>query len=238
MGARPVWVPLKSFNTDLAGMIEKINPKTRMIFLNVPHNPAGSIISKSDFQGFIEKIPAHVVIVLDEAYIEFVKAPDCTNSFDFINSDKLIVGMRTFSKAYGLAGLRVGYGVMPPALAELLHRVRQPFNVNVLAQVAATAALKDAAFLQKTLQLVHTELDAIYAALDNLGVPYVRSEANFFMVDVGSSGHSADDIFKKMLPMGVIVRPMTSYGYPGHIRVNIGTREENMRFLEALEEVL
>jgi histidinol-phosphate aminotransferase len=127
---------------------------------------------------------------------------------------------------------------MSPALAELLHRIRQPFNVNVLAQVAATAALKDAAFLQKTLQLVHTELDAIYAALDNLGVPYVRSEANFFMVDVGSCGHSADDIFKRLLPLGVIVRPMTSYGYPRHIRVNIGIREENMRFLEALEQVI
>ena len=176
--------------------------------------------------------------VLDEAYIEFVEDADCTNSFDFLTGDKAIVGMRTFSKAYGLAGLRVGYGAMPPALAELLHRVRQPFNVNMLAQVAATAALQDSDFLQKTLQLVHTERERMYAALDNLDVPYVRSEANFFMVDVGSRGKSADDVFKKLLPLGVIVRSMASYGYPQHIRINIGRPGENIRFLDALEQVL
>ena len=146
--------------------------------------------------------------------------------------------MRTFSKAYGLAGLRVGYGAMPPALAELLHRVRQPFNVNMLAQVAATAALQDSDFLQETLQLVHTERERMYAALDNIDVPYVRSEANFFMVDVGSRGKSADDVFKKLLPLGVIVRSMASYGYSQHIRVNIGKPEENTRFLEALQKVV
>ncbi len=238
MGARPVWVPLKSFNTDLAGMIEKISPKTRMIFLNVPHNPAGTIISKSDFEDFIAQIPSQIVTVLDEAYIEFVKEPDCANSFEFLHSDKAIVGMRTFSKAFGLAGLRVGYGAMPPVLAELLHRVRQPFNVNVLAQVAAKAALKDSKFLEKTLQLVHTELEFIYTALDSLEVPYIRSEANFFMVEVGGGGQTADDIFKKLLPLGVIVRPMTSYGYPQHIRVSIGKHEENIRFIEALEQAI
>lgn len=238
MGARPVWVPLKSFNTDLAGMIEKISPKTRMIFLNVPHNPAGTIISKSDFEDFIAQIPSQIVTVLDEAYIEFVKEPDCANSFEFLYSDKAIVGMRTFSKAFGLAGLRVGYGAMPPVLAELLHRVRQPFNVNVLAQVAAKAALKDSKFLEKTLQLVHTELEFIYTALDSLEVPYIRSEANFFMVEVGGGGQTADDIFKKLLPLGVIVRPMTSYGYPQHIRVSIGKHEENIRFIEALEQAI
>jgi histidinol-phosphate aminotransferase len=238
LGAKPVWVPLRSFKTDLAAMAAKISPKTRMIFLNVPHNPAGTIISKSEFENFIAQIPSDVVTVLDEAYIEFVKDADCTNSFDFLSGDQPIVGMRTFSKAYGLAGLRVGYGVMPPALAELLHRVRQPFNVNVLAQVAATAALKDSGFLNNTLQLVHTERELIYSALDKLDLPYVRSEANFFMIDVGSRGKSADDIFKKLLPRGIIVRSMTSYGYPQHIRVNIGKPEENIRFIEALRKVI
>jgi histidinol-phosphate aminotransferase len=238
LGAQPVWVPLQAFKTDLAAMVAKISSKTRMIFLNVPHNPAGTIISKSEFENFIAQIPPDVVTVLDEAYIEFVKDPDCTNSFDFLTGDKAIVGMRTFSKAYGLAGLRVGYGAMPPVLAELLHRVRQPFNVNMLAQVAATAALQDSDFLQKTLQLVHTERERMYAALDNLDVPYVRSEANFFMVDVGSRGKSADDVFKKLLPLGVIVRSMASYGYPQHIRINIGRPGENIRFLDALEQVL
>lgn len=236
-GALPVWVPLKSFRTDLAGMIQKINPKTRMIFLNVPHNPTGAVISKSDFEEFIAATPPQIVIVLDEAYIEFVKDLNCVNSFDYLTIDKPIVGMRTFSKAYGLAGLRVGYGVMPAVLAELLNRVRQPFNVNGLAQVAAIAALNDAQFLQKTVDLVHTELEFVYAALERLEVTYIRSEANFFMVEV-SDGRTADDVFKEFLSQGIIVRSMTSYGYPRHIRVTIGKHDENIRFLEALEAVL
>jgi len=236
-GALPVWVPLKSFKTNLEGMIQKISPKTRMIFLNVPHNPTGAIISRSDFEEFIAAIPPQIVIVLDEAYIEFVKDLNCINSFDYLKADKPIVGMRTFSKVYGLAGLRVGYGVMPAVLAELLNRVRQPFNVNVLAQVAAAAALNDEQFLQKTVDLVHAELQFVYAALDKLEVPYIRSEANFFMVQVGDR-QTADDVFEKLLKLGIIVRSMTSYGYPRHIRVTIGKHEENIRFLEALEKVL
>ncbi|MGD2096287.1 MAG: histidinol-phosphate transaminase [Desulfobacterales bacterium] len=237
-GAQPVWVPLRSFKTDLAAMVEKISPKTRMIFLNVPHNPAGTIIAKSEFEHFMAQLPPEVVTVLDEAYIEFVKDADCSNSFDYLTGDKAIVGMRTFSKAYGLAGLRVGFGAMPPVLAELLHSVRQPFNVNMLAQVAATAALEDAGFLQKTLELVHSERKRMYSALDDLDVPYIRSEANFFMIDVGSRGKSADDVFKNLLSLGIIVRSMASYGYPQHIRVNVGRAEENSRFLEALREVI
>jgi histidinol-phosphate aminotransferase len=234
-GALPVWVPLKSFKTDLAGMISKISPNTRMIFLNVPHNPTGATIARSDFEEFIASIPPQIVIVLDEAYIEFVTEPHCVNSFDFLKSDKNIVGLRTFSKAFGLAGLRVGYGVMPAALAELLHRVRQPFNVNALAQVAAAAALNDIEFLQKTINLVHGELKFMYAALDKLGVPYVQTQANFLMIEVGES---AGEVFENLLKQGVIVRPLASYGYPTYIRVNIGKHEENIRFLEALERVI
>jgi histidinol-phosphate aminotransferase len=236
-GAVPVWVPLKTFKADLAVMLQKISPKTRMIFLNVPHNPTGAIISRSDFEEFIAAIPPQIVIVLDEAYIEFVKGLNCVNSFDYLKADKPIVGMRTFSKAYGLAGLRVGYGVMPAALAQLLNRVRQPFNVNMLGQVAAAAAINDSQFLQKTVDLVHAELEFVYAALEKLEVPYIRSEANFFMVEVGD-GRTADDVFEELLRHGIIVRSMTSYGYPRHIRVTIGKHEENVRFLKALEKVI
>jgi histidinol-phosphate aminotransferase len=236
-GALPVWVPLISFKTDLAGMIQRINSKTRMIFLNVPHNPTGAIISKNEFEEFIAAIPPHIVIVLDEAYIEFVKDLNCANSFDYLKSDKPVVGMRSFSKAYGLAGLRVGYGVMPGVLAEVLNRVRQPFNVNLLAQVAAAAALNDAQFLQKTVDLVHAELEFVYAALERLGVTFIRSEANFFMVEV-ADGQTADDVFEELLKLGIIVRSMTSYGYPQHIRVTIGKHEENVRFLEAFKKVI
>ncbi len=236
-GAVPIWVPLKSYKTDLAGMIQKISPNTRMIFLNVPHNPTGSIISKRDFNDFLSEIPPQIVIVLDEAYIEFISDSNCVNSLDFLKTDKPIVGMRTFSKAFGLAGLRVGYGVMPSALAELLHRVRQPFNVNTLAQAAATAALNDAEFLKKTVNLVHDELEFIYAALDRLEIPYIRSQANFLMIEIGKR-QTADEAFEKMLMQGVIVRSMSAYGYPQHIRVNIGKHEENVRFLEALEKII
>lgn len=236
-GALPIWVPLKSFNTDLTGMIRCISPKTRMIFLNVPHNPTGTIISKSDFEDFIAEIPPQIVIVLDEAYIEFITDSNCTNSLDYLKTDKALVGMRTFSKAFGLAGLRVGYGVMPLVLAEMLHRVRQPFNVNTLAQVAATAALNDAAFLKKTRDLVHDELQFIYAALDKLKLPYIRSQANFLMIGIGD-GQTADEIAEKLLMQGVIVRALTAYGYPQHIRVTVGQHEENVRFIEALKNVI
>jgi len=236
-GALPVWVPLKSFKTDLKAMLQKISPNTRMIFLNVPHNPAGTIVSRQEFEDFIAEVPSSIVIVLDEAYIEFVSAANCANSFDYLKTNKTIVGMRTFSKAFGLAGLRVGYGVMPAPLAELLHRVRQPFNVNTLAQVAAAAALRDVEFLQKTVDLVHAELEFIYGALDKLKLPYIRSQANFFMVRVGD-GRGADEVFENLLKQGVIVRSMTSYGYSDYIRVNIGKHDENIRFLEALEKVI
>jgi histidinol-phosphate aminotransferase len=236
-GALPIWVPLKSFKTDLAGMIRKINPKTRMIFLNVPHNPTGTIISGPDFESFIAEIPPQIVVVLDEAYIEFVADSNCLNSLDYLKTDKAVVGMRTFSKAFGLAGLRVGYGVMPVILAELLHRVRQPFNVNSLAQVAAAAALGDTAFLKRTLNLVHEELKFIYAALDKLGMSYIRSQANFLMIDIGKE-QTADEISDRLLRQGVIVRSLTAYGYPQHIRVTVGKHEENTRFLEALKQVI
>jgi histidinol-phosphate aminotransferase len=236
-GALPIWVPLKSFKTDLRGMVRSISPKTRMIFLNVPHNPTGTIISKSDFEDFIAEIPPQIVIVLDEAYIEFITDSNCANSLDYLKTDKALVGMRTFSKAFGLAGLRVGYGMMPLVLAEMLHRVRQPFNVNTLAQVAATAALNDVEFLKKTLDLVHDELQFIYAALDKLELSYIRSQANFLMIEIGN-GQTADEIAEKLLMQGVIVRAMTAYGYPQHIRVTIGQHAENVRFIEALEKVI
>ena len=234
-GAIPIWVPLESNAIDLKGIQKVITPNTRLVFLNVPFNPTGSIISRAEFENFIGAMPPHVVVVVDEAYIEFVRDPDCVRSLDYIKSDNRIVGMRTFSKAYGLAGLRVGYGIMSAELSELLNRVRQPFNVNSLAQVAAMAALKDDDFLQKTIRLVHTELDFLYASLARLGFEYLPSQANFLMINVGQP---ADVVFERLLKQGVIVRSMASYSYPEYIRVNVGLHSENVRFLEALESVL
>lgn len=234
-GAIPVGVPLKSHATDLDGMLDRISPQTRLIFLTNPHNPTGSLIAKKDFDSFIEDLPSNIVVVLDEAYIEFVRDTDYPNSAEYLQSEKTVVGLRTFSKAYGLAGIRIGYGLMPPFLTELLHRVRQPFNVNSLANVAAIAALDDKEFLASTLRLVHDELDFLYAGLDNLGIRYIKSQANFFLIQVGKN---ADDVFEDLLKLGVIVRSMTSYGYPDCVRVNIGLHAENVRLLESLAKVL
>ena len=234
-GALPVEVPLKDSRTDLDGMLERIGPKTRLVFLTNPHNPTGALIARPALDDFVTALPADVVLIIDEAYIEFVREPNCPNSIDYLDSGKIVVGLRTFSKAYGLAGLRVGYGFMPSFLADLLNRVRQPFNVNSLAQAAAIAALDDERFLKETVKLVSEELDFIYAALDNLGMDYLKSQANFILIKVGKN---ANDVFEDLLKQGVIVRSMTSYGYPDCIRINVGLHDQNVRFLEALEKVL
>jgi histidinol-phosphate aminotransferase len=233
-GAIPVWSPLKSYAVDLKDIIEKIGPATRLIFLNVPHNPTGTVLFKKDFDGLIAAMPPDIVVVLDEAYLEFVRDPHCVRSLDYLNAGNIVVGMRTFSKAYGLAGLRIGYGVMPPVLSDLLNRIRPPFNVNSLAQVAAVAALKDENFLQKTISLVHQELDFMYAALTGLGIEHLPTQANFFIIKIGKP---ADEICEKLLKQGIIVRSLTAYGYPDCIRVSVGLHEENKRFLEAVESL-
>jgi len=234
-GAVPVGVPLKGLQTDLEGMLNRIGPKTRLIFINNPHNPTGSLISKEALDAFVAALPVNIVLVIDEAYIEFVRAANCPNSLDYQHLDKTVVGLRTFSKAYGLAGLRIGYGLMPSYLAQLCHRVRQPFNVNSLAQAAAIAALEDEDFLKRTVQLVSEEMAFMYQGLDALGLKYHKSHANFFLIQVGKD---ADAVFEDLLKKGVIVRSMTSYGFPDCIRVNVGLHQENLRLLKALEEVL
>ena len=234
-GAVPVEVPLKGTSTNLDGMLECISPKTRLVFITNPHNPTGSLISKEALDNFVTALPADVVLVLDEAYIEFVRDQDCPNSIDYLDSGKIVVGLRTFSKAYGLAGLRIGFGLMPSSIADILNRVRQPFNVNSLAQDAAIAALEDESFLEETVKLVSDELDFIYAALDDLGMEYFKSQANFLLIKVVKD---ANEVFEDLLKQGVIVRSMTSYGYPDCIRVNVGLHAENVRFLEALGKVV
>jgi len=233
-GAISVQVPLSSFSIDLTAMAARVTPKTRMIFLTHPNNPTGSFLTEEAFCSFIRKIPEEVLIVLDEAYIEFVRDASSLDSLSYLTRDQRIVVLRTFSKAYGLAGLRVGYGIMDPDISSLLHRVRQPFNVNSLAQAAATAALDDVDFLEKTQALVHNGLNYIYRTLDKKGIPYLPSQANFLMIRVGD----ADRVYRKLLQEGVIVRSMTSYGFPDYIRLTIGLEMENERFIKALEKVL
>ena len=234
-GGRPVKVPLKDMVVDLEGMAESVSQDTRMIVVNNPNNPTGTIVSKDGFENFLDRTPAEVIVVVDEAYIEFVRDKMCPIGIDYLDGGKMVVTLRTFSKAYGLAGLRVGYGVMKEDMAEFINRVRQPFNTNMVAQVGALAALDDDLFFQRTIRMVHEELDFLYEKINEMGLRYFPTETNFFLIDVQQD---AKRVFERMLRSGVIVRAMTAYAYPTCIRVNVGLPEENRRFVEALKAVL
>ena len=234
-GATPVYSPLSSFAIDLADIERRITSKTRVIFICNPNNPTGTVILKPDFEKFIKSIPENILVVVDEAYIEFVQEKNCAFSMDYFDNSTAMVTLRTFSKAYGLAGLRIGYGIMPAPIADVLNRIRQPFNAGILAQQGAIAAIDDVDFLAKTKMVIRQGLDFLYKSLDNLSIKYFPSETNFFLIDVGTR---ADNVFKRLLQKGVIVRSMTSYGYPEYIRVNVGLEQENQKFIESLKQVL
>lgn len=234
-GAVPVKVPLKGLCLDLEGMLAAITDRTRMIFVCNPNNPTGSMITHDAMASFLNAVPENVVVVIDEAYIDFVRDDTCAFGLNFLDEERAVVTLRTFSKVYGLAGLRIGYGVMPSRLAELLNRIRMPFNANSLAQAAASAALDDTDFLEKTLGVIHEGLDYLYGELGRRGLKTFPTQSNFFLFDVG---RDAKWFFEQMLHHGVIVRAMTSYGYPEYVRINAGLPEENRRFLTALDNVL
>lgn len=236
-GAEPIFAPLRQadMGLDLKAMKAAIGEKTRMVFLCNPNNPTGTIISRGEFADFMADLPSDILIIADEAYMEFVREPDCFCGLNHLDARPPVVTLRTFSKAYGLAGLRIGYGVMDAEIAGLLHRIRPPFNASIPAQAGALAALDDRAFLQKTLSTVHQGIDFLRAELAAMGLTAFPTQSNFFLVDLGCS---AQAVFEKLLEHGVIVRSMRSYGYPQYIRVNAGLPEENQRFLDALKQVL
>ena len=235
VGATSVFVPLKNLAIDLAQMRAAITPNTRMMFICNPNNPSGTVVLEKELESFIKSIPEDIIIVVDEAYIEFATDPKCVTAVRYAKTDFPVITLRTFSKLYGLAGLRVGYGIMPEQIADLVHRVRDPFNVGILGQAGALAALDDQAYVEKTLALVHDGLDYLFDGLDKLKVPYFPTQTNFFLIDVKKS---ADAVYEEMLKLGVIVRSMTSYDFPEYIRVTVGTEKENERFLGALARVL
>lgn len=234
-GAVPVSVPLNGMTIDLEAMRAQVGPRTRLIFICNPNNPTGTLISQPAFESFIGALPSDIVVVVDEAYLEFVRDSRWSGNRFYFDTEPVVVKLRTFSKVYGLAGLRVGYGVMASEMAEILNRVRMPFNVNALAQAGAAAALGDIDFLQRTIALVHQELDFLYGELRKRQLRYFPTQTNFFLIDMQQD---ARQIFEKFLRLGVIVRPMTNYGFPRYIRINIGLHEENKRFLAALDTVL
>jgi histidinol-phosphate aminotransferase len=230
-GGHTISVPHKGFAFDLDAMAGAITSDTRIIFLDNPNNPTGTIYTRANWEAFLEKVPHDVVIVVDEAYFEFVEDANYPNSLDYHSAERLLITLRTFSKICGLAGVRVGYGISSPEVIDALNRIRQPFNVNALAQVGALAALDDADHIRRTQENNRHGLVYLRRELDRLGLRYAPSWGNFLLVKVGAG------VSQQLLPQGIIIRPMEGYGYPGYARVSVGLPEENERFITAMEKL-
>ncbi|SHJ25479.1 histidinol phosphate aminotransferase apoenzyme [Desulfatibacillum alkenivorans DSM 16219] len=235
-GAKAVKIPLtQDYRHDFDALAKAVTDKTKIIFLNSPQNPSGTVITKVEFEPFLEKVDPSILIVMDEAYIEFNRDPEAVTGLDYLNGGHTVVTLRTFSKLYGLAGLRIGFGVMPEHASQMLNRIRPPFNINIPAQVAALAALNDAEFVEKTLETVHNGLDFLFDALKALDVVCYPTQTNFFMIDLKQD---AKAVYEALLHKGVIIRPLGSYGFDNHIRVTVGLPQENERFVKALKDVM
>ncbi len=228
-------VPLKDMGHDLEAIAGLITPRTRLIFLDNPNNPTGTVFAKETFEKFLALVPETVIVVLDEAYVDFVDQELRLDVRDYIHGSTAVVGLRTFSKAYGIAGLRVGYGIMDGEIAGYLHRVRQPFNVNELAQVGALACLEDDDHYQQTMAMTREGIAWLKAEITGLGCHVFATQTNFFLVDVACSGK---ELYERLLHLGVIVRPMAAYGYDSYIRITVGTKAENQRLVRALSQSL
>ena len=229
LGATAKVTPAKNFGHDLDAMLETISDNTKLIFVANPNNPTGTLLSNDELYSFLERVPQTIPVVLDQAYIEYLNTDDPTISWLDTFSNLIIT--RTFSKAYGLAGLRVGYAISSTEIADYINRVREPFNVNHVAQSAAIAALADAEYLQTSIKVNNAGVKQLETGFAKLGLMFIVSSANFVAVEVSN----ANDIFEKLLSEGVIVRPVEM---PNHLRVSVGTESENSRLLEALEAVL
>jgi histidinol-phosphate aminotransferase len=234
VGGKGKAVPLKNFTHDLAAIGEAITPQTRVVFLANPNNPTGTIYRREEWERFLGKVSRDVLLIVDEAYFEYVTDPGYPDSLEYHAEDRAILTLRTFSKLYGLAGLRIGYGVGAKALIALMQRVRQPFNVNAPAQWAALAALDDVEHVKRSLEANREGLEYLQREFTRLGLAFVPSSANFVLVHVGEG----QEVFKQLLRQGVIVRPMAGYKFPEHVRVTVGTMPENRKFIDALERTV
>ncbi|HKQ30192.1 MAG TPA: histidinol-phosphate transaminase [Burkholderiales bacterium] len=235
VGAKAVVTPAKNWGHDLTAMRSAINARTRVIFVANPNNPTGTWLAAKELEAFIAAVPSHVVTVVDEAYFEYVEEAGYASMLPLVAKHANLIVMRTFSKAYGLAGLRVGYAVSSPMLADVLNRVRQPFNVNSVALAAAAAALEDPEHIRQAAELNRRGMRHVTERVTALGLGFIPSAGNFVSIDFG---RPAAAIYEKLLCQGVIVRPVANYGMPNHLRVTIGLPEENERFLQALEKVI
>ena len=235
VGAKAVVVPALNYGHDLDAMLAAVTDKTRIVFIANPNNPTGTLLSQESVERFIAALPDTCICVLDEAYFEFVNSVDAVDSIQWLKKFPNLLITRTFSKAYGLAGLRVGYGLSSPEMADILNRVRQPFNNNTLALVAAEAALDDAEHLHATINVNAAGMQQLTAGFKQLNLEWIPSAGNFVLVDIKQSGQV---IYDALLRKGVIVRPVANYELPHHLRISVGTEAENNIFLQALTETL
>jgi histidinol-phosphate aminotransferase len=233
-GGTCIVVPAKDYGHDLDAMRQAVRADTRVIWIANPNNPTGNFLPYDQMRRFLEGVPSDVAVVLDEAYNEYLSPSDRVDTLGWIRDFPNLIVTRTFSKIYGLAGLRIGFAAAAPEIADLLNRVRQPFNVNNLALVAARAALDDHTFIAESFELNRRGMELLLAGLKRLGLAHIPSHGNFitFAVNDGAA------VNQKLLRQGVIVRPIGGYGLPNHLRVTIGTERENLRFLEALDKAL
>lgn len=231
-GANYVEVPDPNFVHDLDAMAAAVTEKTRLVFVANPNNPTGTLVGAEEIERFLDKLPEHVIAVFDEAYYEFLE--DAPDTIKYVKEGRNVVVMRTFSKAQGLAGLRIGYGMAPVSLAGILQKARQPFNTNELAQMAALASIADTGHIEATVANNKLGRDLFEKTFGEMGLEYVPSHANFVLVKVGDG----DRVFSEMLKRGVIVRAMRGYKLPEWLRISVGTPAENERCLTVLREVL
>lgn len=235
VGAAAKVVPAKEYGHDLEAMLAAIDAQTRVVFIANPNNPTGTWFGPQALANFLARVPEQVLVVLDEAYIEYAEGDELPDGLDYLAAHANLLVSRTFSKAYGLAALRVGYGISSAQIADVLNRVRQPFNVNSLALAAACAAFDDADYLAESRRINAAGMAQLEAGFRELDLSWIASKANFIAVDLGQPGLP---IYQALLGEGVIVRPVTNYGMPNYLRVSIGLPEENARFLAALGKVL
>ena len=233
MGADYISIPNRDkWTHDLEAMLAAITPQTRLVFITNPTNPVGTMVSQAELESFIARVPEHVVVAIDEAYIEFAGLP--TDSMQFVKQGRNVAVLRTFSKAYGLAGARCGYAITTPEIADLLNKARSPFNVNAFAQVGALAALDDSEHIARSVEMVNSGRRQYVDFFESRGLEYVPSHTNFILVNVGNGV----EVFRKALAQGVIMRPMAAYGLTEYIRITIGNEQENTRCLEVLSDIL
>lgn len=235
MGGKLIPVKLKEYTYNLEGLAQRMNERTKIIFISNPNNPTGTIVTKEEANNFIKNVPKDIVVVFDEAYYDYVEDKNYPNSVSYALEGKNVIVLRTFSKIAGIAGVRIGYGIAKPELISYLRRVVNPFTTNRLAQVAALASLDDEEHYRKVLNSNQEGKRYLYRELKELGIFYVPTEANFIFIDLK---RGSKDIFEKLLKKGIIIRPGETWGCPNFIRVTIGTPYENEKFINALKEVL